>query len=282
MSHDADTEKMKEFEDADKIGFEDLNTMFMSTNDTGSDILTRKKMVWDRTKKMYKQHTINARGEQLNGGRMKEKVKDNKVAGDKFKQWKRKNMMGFQKLGEQENVKDTNRSMNMFKDRQKVTFRGESSYNYKGIYAPEKKESKKENSGVKNSEMAKKIPVQNELKEFGTILKRKKKERGNNMLQMDKGSRTKVLEKNKLARKDKDGPRFKKGHIFNKPDAKFGGVKAKGKRGAKGGGGGKTNGGEKTGGGAQKTTGRSQSRVRNGAKSSARGGGSAGRSNSRK
>ena len=70
--------------------------------------------------------------------------------------------------------------------------------NYKGIYAPEKKESKKENSGVKNSEMAKKIPVQNELKEFGTILKRKKKERGNNMLQMDKGSRTKVLEKNKL------------------------------------------------------------------------------------
>ena len=224
ISHEADLEKMKEFEDVDKIGFEDLNTMFMNKGDGGDDLVKRKKMVWDRTKMKYTQQLVDSRGVQINGGRLHEKANDKKVAGEKYKLWKRKNMMGFQKLGEQEDSGATARATSMFQERRKQVFRGESSYNYKGIYEPEKK-SKKGNAG--GSVGGKKVPVQSELKEFGTILKRKKKNKENTMLQMDKKGRGKILEKNKQAFKDRQAPTFKKGSVFNKPDAKNKGVKEK-------------------------------------------------------
>jgi ATP-dependent RNA helicase DDX54/DBP10 len=225
ISHDADPEKMKEFEDADKIGFEDLNTMFMNRGDAGEDLVRRKKMFWDKTKKKYTQIIVNARGEQMNGGRLKEKGNDTKVAGEKFKQWKRKNMMGFQKLGEEENIKDTQRASSMFQDRQKQTYRGEKSFHYKGIYEPEKKIKEAKTPGGPGGRKV--VPVTSELKEFGTILKKKKKDRSNTMLQMDKKARTKVLDKGKAAKKSREAPKFKKGSVFNKPDAKNKGVKEK-------------------------------------------------------
>ena len=90
-------------------------------------------MQWDKVKKRYVQIEINARGEQINGGKAFQKGKDTNIAGNKFKSWTKKNMIGFQKLGEEEDAKTANRAKNMFTDRKKTTYRSEGSYNYKGI-----------------------------------------------------------------------------------------------------------------------------------------------------
>lgn len=216
ISHEANTEAMKEFEDEDKIGFADLNTMFVN-NDEGKDVQSRKKMQWNKVTRKYVQIEINARGEQINGGRAHERGKVTNVAGNKYKTWTKQNMIGFQRIGEEEDSKNTNRARNMFGDRSKTRYRSESSYNYKGVYEASKKIKKPTTHNRTLKSVSKDGAVVSELKDYGTILKKKKKDKNMNLLQMDKNKRTTLLEKQK---KNKQGAsaKFKKGSVFNKLD----------------------------------------------------------------
>ena len=216
ISHDANAEAMKEFEDEDKIGHADLNTMYLN-NDEGQDVQIRKKMQWNKVTRKYVQIQVNARGEQINGGRAHEACKVTNVAGNKYKSWTKKNMIGFQRIGEEEDSKNTNRARNMFGDRKKTSYRSESSYNYKGVYEASKKIKKPSTFNKKLKSVSKDGAVVSELKDYGTILKKKKKDKNMNLLQMDKNKRTVLLEKQKKAKKGATA-KFKKGSVFNKLD----------------------------------------------------------------
>lgn len=286
ISHDADPEMMKEFEDKDKIGFEDLNTMFMTTADSAEDLVKRKKMVWDKKKNNYKQIVVNARGEQLNGGSKFQSNDTTKVAQEKFKKWKHFNQMGFQKQGDEEDAKTAGRARVMFKDRQKnAPFRSEGTYQYKGIYEPVKK-IKKESKFAAHDGAMKGIrgSVNSELKDAGAILKIKKLKKNTELKNMVKDKRNKILDD----RKKQFGvtqSSFKKGHVLNKPMAKQPTAGMKNRRGApginktgggsSGGRGGGSSGGGR-GGGSSGGRGGGRSGGRGGGSSGGRGGGSSG------
>lgn len=180
-------------------------------------------MQWDKVKRRYVQIKVNARGEQINGGRHFEKAKEGNVAGEKYKSWTRKNMMGFQKLGEEEDLKQSSRAKNLFSDRKKTNYRSEGSYNYRGITEGSKKIKKVVHRKQGKQGASKDGQVVSELKEFGTILKKKKKDKNMNMLQMDKHKRSKIVDAQKKTKLAATAT-FKKGHIFNKLNAQ--GMKA--------------------------------------------------------
>ena len=107
----------------EKIVENDINTFLMG--DEQEQIFEHRKKIWDKGQKKYKERRVDMKGHLI-----KDKVESKSKGpslGDQFKKWKRKNLLGFQKEGEQENQQYVANARNSFAKRSQNRFRGDGS-----------------------------------------------------------------------------------------------------------------------------------------------------------
>jgi len=183
--------------DKTKINEDDI-VPFVVVDEVG-DLRKKQKYVWDKKKRNYVQKQDG------DNGKFKKRDKEDKFmqdgkSKDLFKKWAKKNQMGYQRVGEQENSDMTRKARDLFTHRKKKFGGPEGHDDDQGFSGPggRKNLSNKFGKGGRGKSEQLKNPEQ--------IMKMKKIQAKNKLLNMPKTKRTQVLNKRKAAAKAQGGP----------------------------------------------------------------------------